>query len=611
MVGDVVHQRGGAPVAGVVDPAADDVHQAALALVAPLQDSAAGGLQRAGHVGRRPGLVAEHRQRGVGQREVGVERRRLAQQLLAAGLEAHHPLQTGVVARRRLRGRRERQAEGVARTGDGVVAADEPAVLEAARHRGDGVEHVDRQAERLAADLGDRGRLPELPAPQRAQRPHRCVRPTGRVQQPSVAGPEAHPGGGRLRQGDAAAHGEEVVEHGVAEASYVEGGAGAVDHPADVVGRAVGEGDPQPAAGERRRVGDRAGEVAQPVGGRQLAQHRSRGGRHPVADPVPVAGVGGEELGAVVLGQPLPQLADPEAQPVHRRSPVAAGGPHPLHVLGDAGPQPGQRGAPVVDVGDRGQLELVGVPCGHLAAARHGEHAPVLTAAGPGQGEDDVDHGEAGPDDQHVTGADAVAAYDVQRAGRPRVRHEERRAGEARRRPVVTRGRQAGGDDHRIGGQVVPVVQQHGGPARVASYAHGPGADVAQRGGGGGQVEGVGERLVEVAGVLTTRCEGPRLGPGGVLLTGPPGHEVAGVLRQCGHARGRHVEEVRVVGRAERGAPAGAVRRVHDHHVDPGPALVRGAREVERHQRARGTAADDHDLGATRPRRTQHHDIPP
>ncbi len=160
-----------------------------------------------------PGLVAEHRQRGVGQREVGVERRRLAQQLLAAGLEAHHPLQTGVVARRRLGGRRQRQAEGVAGTGDGVVAADQPAVLEAARHRGDGVEHVDRQAERLAADLGDRGRLPELAAPQRTQRPHRCVRPTGRVQQPSVAGPEAHPGGGRLRQGDAAAHGEEVVEH--------------------------------------------------------------------------------------------------------------------------------------------------------------------------------------------------------------------------------------------------------------------------------------------------------------------------------------------------------------------------------------------------------------
>ncbi len=259
VVGDVVHQRRGALVAGVVDPTADDVHQAALALVAPLEDRAAGGLQRAGHVGRRPGLVAEHRQRGVGQREVGVERRRLAQQLLAAGLEAHHPLQAGVVARRRLGRRRQRQAEGVAGTGDGVVAADQPAVLEAARHRGDGVEHVDRQAERLAADLGDRGRLPELAAPQRAQRPHGCVRPAGRVEQPSVAGPEAHPGRGRLRQGDAAAHGEEVVEHGVAEAAYVEGGTGAVDHPADVVGRAVGEGDPQPAAGERRRVGDGAG----------------------------------------------------------------------------------------------------------------------------------------------------------------------------------------------------------------------------------------------------------------------------------------------------------------------------------------------------------------
>jgi hypothetical protein len=131
---------------------------------------------------------------------------------------------------------------------------------------------------------------------------------------------------------------------------------------------------------------------------------------------------------------------------------------------------------------------------------------------------------------------------------------------------------------------------------------------VAQRGGGCGEVEGVGEGLLQVARVLPAGRERARLHLGRVLLPGPPGDEVAGVLGQGGHAGGGDVEQVRVVEGAERGPSPRTVRRVDDDHVDAGAALVGGAGEVQRDERARRATADDHDLGTTRPRGTLRHD---
>ena len=194
-----------------------------------------------------------------------------------------------------------------------------------------------------------------------------------------------------------------------------------------------------------------------------------------------------------------------------------------------------------------------------------------VAAAGRGQGEDDVDHGEAGADEQDVAGAGAVAAYDVEGAGRPRVRR--RRTASRRsavRRPGVAGGGQPGGDDDRIGGELVPVVElARWHRPRGPPHADGAGADVAQRGRGGGHVEGVGQGLVEVAartadGARRRRARAPCPGPGGPArrrsARGPAG---SAVMPAAGH-----VEEVLVVGGAEGGPAPGSVGRVDEHDVD-------------------------------------------
>ena len=200
------------------------------------------------------------------------------------------------------------------------------------------------------------------------------------------------------------------------------------------------------------------------------------------------------------------------------------------------------------------------------AGAGHGEHPAVLAPARAGEGEDDVDHGEAGADEQHVARADAVAAYDVEGARRPRVGDEERRTGERRRRPVVPGGREPGGDHarRRRAGRARRRAARVAPPgARRTPTARG--ADVAQRGRGGGQVERVGERLLQVARELPAGREGrparprPRAPAGPARrrsARGPAGSAVmpaAGTLRRCSSSSG-----------AEGRPAARPVRRVDD-----------------------------------------------
>ena len=494
------------------------------------------------------------------------------------------------------------------------MTADQPAVLEAARQRGDRVEDVDGEAERLAADLRDGRGLPQLAAAQGAERPDRRVgapvesrsRPS-RVRKPipavAACASDAPP---RDR--------EEVVEQRVAEVgvrrargpvqlttqptSWVEPSASVTRSPPPVSGSASATVPVQ---------------VAQPVDGGELAQDRGRARGHPVPDAVPVAGVGGEELGAVLLREPLPELADPEPQAVHGRAPVATGRARRARRA--------RRRAARSSASVEPQSSTSGMAASWSSSAcRAGssplrdtaQHPPVVTSAGPGERQDDVDHGEAGADEQDVARADPVAAYDVEGAGRPRVGDEERGGGEALRRPVVAGGRQPGGDDHGVGGEVVAVVEEHGRPGGVATQADGTGADVAQRRGGGGQVERVGRGSRRGSGRTGA---GARRWPGSAPVAcscrARQATKWPGSCGQRGHAGRGDVEQVLVVGGAEGGAPAGTVGGVHHDDVDAGAALVRRAGEVERDEGARRTAADDHDLGTTRPRGTLRHDIPP
>ena len=62
------------------------------------------------------------------------------------------------------------------------------------------------------------------------------------------------------------------------------------------------------------------------------------------------------------------------------------------------------------------------------------------------------------PTSRTSAGPAAVAAYDVEGAGRPRVGHEEGGVAERVRRPVVARLRQPGGEDHGVGDEHVAVV---------------------------------------------------------------------------------------------------------------------------------------------------------
>ena len=116
------------------------------------------------------------------------------------------------------------------------------------------------------------------------------------------------------------------------------------------------EGDAQAAAGERLGRDDL---------GRRAGQHRraleSGDARRPTreasgGEAAPGAGVDAQELLAVALVEPLPQRLDDSAQAVHRGSPVAGGALDAREVLGGALPVVLAGAAPVVDLGDRGQL---------------------------------------------------------------------------------------------------------------------------------------------------------------------------------------------------------------------------------------------------------------
>ncbi len=346
----------------VVDPPGRPRRRGCASRASPRRRTASLGGEQRGRVRRwrrRPRARASPAPRG--RRRSRGRARRLPQQLLGAGLQRHHPLQARVEGGGRLRGRGQRQAQRVPGAGHGVVAADQPAVGQTTRQRRDGVEHRSGHRQRLRPDLRHRGGLPQLAAAQRPQRPQGRVGAARGVQQPAMLGAHPHPRGGGRGQGRTGPGAEQVVEQRVPQPAYVARRAGAVDHPADVAARPVGELDAQAAARERLGADDLGRRDLQPARGPQLPQQDRAGGGHPVTGDVPGPGVTGQELLPVGLAQPLPQRRHLEAQAVDGGAPVPRGPGHGPDVAGHLAPQRRKVVTPVRDVRDGGEPDLLGV----------------------------------------------------------------------------------------------------------------------------------------------------------------------------------------------------------------------------------------------------------
>ena len=472
-----------------------------------------------------------------------------------------------------------------------------PTSRPSASRRGQGcdlVEHRHRHLRGLGPDLGNGGRLPQLAAADAAERPDGRLGRTGRVDEPARLGAEPHPGRARPAERHAAASGQQVVEERVDAGRQSGARARAVDDPADLAHGAVAEGDPQAAARERLRVdhlGGCAGQHRGPLEGRDDVRRLRR---HPVAQAPPVAGVDAEELLTVALVEALPERLHDGAEPVHRRPPVARGALDAGEVLGRTTAVVGQGVAPVVDLGDRRELELAGVAGGQLPVPGDGVDPACGPARGPGQGEDDVHHGQAGADEQHVGRSGRVTAYDVEGAGSPGVGDEEGGVAQGGGSPRAARRPLPRGQDDRVGAMHLGVVGGHQDPGPVAAHAGGAHPQVAQP---ERQLATVGavQGLVEVAGPLRTGSEDTRLGQQLGVLAGPPGDEVPRLLGQRTHGAGRDVEQVLLVDGAERGAPGAVGRGIEQDDLERRTPPAGGAGEVEGRQAAGGSRADHDD----------------
>ena len=163
----------------------------------------------------------------------------------------------------------------------------------------------------------------------------------------------------------------------------------------------------------------------------------------------------------------------------------------------------------------------------------------------------DVDHGQSGADEQHVAGP---AGRGGRRRGRRAPTGRARRT--ATRRSVsgaqaVPGGGEPGRDHHRLRVEQLAVGGAHQHAGAGAADRGRPGAMVTEPH-VGHRGQRVVQGLVEVAAELASRGEVERRRAGLGVLAGPPGDEVAGVLGQRAHVARGDVEQVPVVGGAER-----------------------------------------------------------
>ena len=237
----------------------------------------------------------------------------------------------------------------------------------------------------------------------------------------------------------------------------------------------------------------------------------------------------------VLLAEPLPELGGHRAEPVDGGAPVAG--------LLDR----------VVDVGVDRRVQLVeGAEPGDAGRGRHGrgrrqavhpghEVVPrdrVQRAAGAVRGDGDVDHGQAGADEQQVavgqllrsTGRRPAAASVARPAGRP-----------------VGAGSGAGGEDDGAGDDRLAGREADHEPVAAAVDAE-DGLLPALEPGVAGVLRGGRQQAGHVVAVHPPRHEVLRLRLG-VVVGADPAEEVLGVAREGAHPARGHVEQVPVVGR--------------------------------------------------------------
>ena len=393
----------------------DGVEEAALAVVeVPLVGGAVRRAQRGTPVGGGAPLVAEEGEGRVRLDEVGVGGDCLGEARLDAVLEAEQPAEGGVVALRGLAVGRQREAVGVGR------AAARLAVQRPTHHA--------RHVVGLLPDLRHRGRLPQVAAAQRADREQRPGLGQGAEHAAVVGGVDAEPGRAGADEPGAGQPGQQGVGGDRADRT------GAVDDGADAQDGSVVEGHLE-GVGSGAYVGDGAAVAHQPpgVGDRPEAGVGHR--RHPVAVDVPGAGVLADEAALVGLRQAAPELRGHRAEAVDGGPPVA----DRLGGRGDVGAQRATELVQPVPPGDAGRRRGRGsgghdVVLGHRVVAGDGVEGATLAVGA----DREVDHGQAGAEQQHVTG--------VGDRLRPRVAHQPRVVEERLGCPARARG--AAGGEH-------------------------------------------------------------------------------------------------------------------------------------------------------------------
>jgi hypothetical protein len=234
------------------------------------------------------------------------------------------------------------------------------------------------------------------------------------------------------------------------------------------------------------------------------------------------------------------------------------------------------------------------VRCWNPTAAGHG----VQGAARAGQGERDVDHGEAGADEQHVAVGRGQLVEPIESARRPGVGDEPVRGSQRVGRPGRAGREDARREHHRVRRQDAAVGE---GEVHAAGHRAGVSDPLTSvlEGDGAGPAQRLGQGVLQVAAVVGARDEVGGSGIG-VAVRVQPLDEVTGVVRQRAHAAGRDVEEVPEVAGRVRDAATRLGPRVDQHEVQRAVGLRGAVDQVDRGQRAGRAGADDGDRGDCR-----------
>ena len=215
-------------------------------------------------------------------------------------------------------------------------------------------------------------------------------------------------------------------------------------------------------------------------------------------------------------------------------------------------------------------------------------------AAARAQLERDVEHGQAGADEQDR----GVAPDHLERAGQPRIADVGRAGREAAIGQRRVRGRIVPDREHHAVGHHAPGADRHdrAGAVRRRRRAGDLGDDALQRDAGRGRPRGPLEQVLEVLAVELARHE---RGRDARVLGHGEAQEVVRIVGQGAHAAGRHVEHVLLGASAVGEAASHAAGLVGQEDAQAAAARAAG-QEVSGHRRAAEAGAHHDDDPITR-----------